>query len=117
MSHYVLISTIYIDKPSANGICAQNLVKALEDSGNSVDVICYHSDEPHKANIYTVPSICNNEECSLIGKFRSLSRLVYPKFDNTLIDNYLQQLSTINEKRKIDCIIATYYPFESVEAV
>ena len=117
MSHYVLISTIYIDKPSANGICAQNLVKALEDSGNSVDVICYHSDEPHKANIYTVPSICNNDEGSLIGKFRSLSRLVYPKFDNTLIDNYLQQLSTINEKRKIDCIIAMYFPFESVEAV
>lgn len=116
MGHYVVLSTIYLGKPSANGICAQNIVKALQEAGNIVDVICYENSDIKEKNVYTVPGINIEGSGSLIGKMMNLSKLIFPKFDNVLVENYYQQLITINDKEKIDCIVAMYFPFESVEA-
>ncbi len=41
MSRIVVLTTTYLDKPYANGVCARHLIRALRRLGNEVNVVCY----------------------------------------------------------------------------
>jgi hypothetical protein len=123
MSRIVVLSTIYLNIPSANGICARNLVDALRERGNDVIVVCYEdkSEEEKDEFILTIPRPYLNETHTAIQKIiRTVQVAMHstkPIFNQEMIDAYIKRLNEVNKAGKIDAIIAMYFPFESVEAM
>ena len=108
--------------PSANGICAGNLVEELKKQGNEVDVICYKNEKISSVynGIYQIPKK-NTVNRSLIKKvytvFGFLFGSVKSSFDYRLVENYFNNLSAIDRKKNIDTVIAMFFPSEAVEAL
>ena len=125
MRRIVLLSNRYLNIPSANGICARNLVNTLRNKGHEVFVICYENktliDEIDQEYIYTIPepnqNIHHNTIEKVIRTIQVMSGSTKPIIDEELTDTYYKSLCTIDGRKKIDAIIAVYFPFESVEAM
>ena len=117
MSHIVFLSSYFFNKPSANGICAVNLVNELRSNNHSVDVICYgpqgkETDE----KVFFVKEKKLNEK----SFFRKILLLINPakaNLDNNLICNYVNTIETINSRHKIDAVVGMFFPLESAEAL
>lgn len=125
MSRVVVISTIYLDIPSANGICARNIVSALCQLGHEVKVICYDNDDHNKSldgnSVYTVTCPQNDNTHGLLQKIIRTSKVILgstdPIINQKLTQEYYNQLNNIQKRGGIDAIVAMYFPFESVEAM
>lgn len=121
----MVLSSIYLNIPSANGICARNLVDALRDLGNEVEVVCYQkgtvSSETQSEHIHTIPQPASKESGSLFEKGMRAAKVLLgstaPLINLATADAYYQRLLEINQKGKIDAIVAMFFPFEGVEAV
>ena len=118
MNKYLVLTSRYLAKPLANGICANNMAKALRDNGNQVWIL---GTVPSKENVavrdsyesvitfdadavqYTFSRKCKN----LLQSFTSLQR------NNELVDQYINAASELVEKNSIECIIAVYFPIET----
>lgn len=127
MKRIVVLSTIYTGIPSANGICARNIVSELINLGNKVDVICYEGDisnvSNRRENIHTVKRMKIKKKLNMFD-FRSL----YTKFfqllnmnieyllDMELVNAYYNKLIEINRINPINTIIAMYFPLECLHA-
>jgi len=128
MSNIVLITSNYLDKPFANGICAINIVNELLQMGHEVDVICYNNDNDKDST--------TNNRIHTVDKTRITSRYVKLVFlkkviravkftlgldvlslDKRLVNNYIKKLYDLNRYKKIDLLIAMYFPLESIEAL
>jgi hypothetical protein len=125
MSRIVVLSTVYLNIPSANGICARNLVEALRKQGHEVLVVCYQKetlkDEENLEQIHTIPEPDLNSRHTLIQKLIRTAAVVIgstkPIINEYLTTDYYNKLCKINDLRTIDAVIAMYFPFESVEAM
>lgn len=131
MSNIVFLTTIYLGKPSANGICARNLINELRKMENNVDIICYEdagrilnkNEDNNKSNIYTInynqnPRTLSSQLLHKVKK-RALQALGFTSsvVDESLVEKYYQKLLEIDSKKKIDVIVAMYFPLESVQAM
>jgi hypothetical protein len=125
MSRIVVLSTIYLNIPSANGICARNLVDSLRKQGHDVFVICYEeetlSDEENLDRLYTIPVPDLNVKHTIMQKLIRAAMVVAgstkPILSEAFTADYYNKLCEIERKSPIDAIIAMYFPFESVEAM
>ena len=125
MSNIVVLSNKYLDIPSANGICAKNLVCALRKRGHNVFVVCYEKetlkDEEYQEYIYTIKEPNEDAHHTILNKaFRTVSVMIgstKPIINEELTNYYYRCLCDICNQVTIDAIIAMYFPFESVEAM
>ena len=122
MGKIVLLSTYFLDIPSANGICAVNLADALKKTGNDVSVICYENGNAMAGNnIYTVPVPEQQKAHSTAQKIVRTAKVVLgstaPIINKTLADNYYRRLCEINNNGVIDAVVAMFFPFESADAI
>lgn len=125
MSNIVVLSTLYLNIPSANGLCARNLVDAFRNKGHEVYVVCYEKetlqDEQRMDQIFTVQQPANDVTHSTFQKIVRTSRVLLgstkPLINENLVKSYYQRLCEIGQKTRIDAIVAMYFPFESVEAM
>lgn len=123
MSKIVVLTTQYLGIPSANGICARNIVCELKKMGNEVCVVCFENNSDNKANkgIYPIRQCKSAETHSVIQKITRTMKVALgstePLINHQLVNEYLKSLKRINKKGKIDLIIAMYFPFETVEAM
>lgn len=125
MSNFVLLSTYYLNIPSANGICARNIVNQLRQRGHKVFVVCYGNHQSFNSNsdeyIYTIPTKSTGQPHNIVQKIARTAKVAMGSFepiiDEELTNNYYNAISEINNKHSIDGIIAMYFPFESVEAM
>lgn len=125
MSKIVVLSTIYLNIPSANGICARNLVSALREQGHEVYVVCYEKDtlkdeEDHRY-IHTILEPNIKEQNSFIHKLmRTVSVAmgsIKPLIKESLTNAYYNALCDIDSAHSIDAVVGMYFPLESVEAI
>lgn len=123
MFRIVLLSTYYQNKPSANGICAKNLVGELKKRGYEVNVICYNNNSINEKNVYYVrePLIENNNKFKKVLRklfmfLRQVILIKSPIINKKLSNDYYNQLKKINNNKKIDVIISMCFPIESVDA-
>lgn len=125
MSNIVVLSTLYLNIPSANGLCARNLVDAFRNKGHEVYVVCYEKetlqDEQRRDRIFTVQQPANDVTHSTLQKIIRTTKVLLgstrPLLNEQLVEEYYQRLCEISRRTKIDAIIAMYFPFESVEAM
>ena len=127
MSNIVILTSIYLDTPSANGICAQNIVSQLRSIGHSVDVICYeNSSFPDNGffDIHTVKKssvISNGFFASIFRKLKLGSKIILGNatamMDKNLVNSYYHKLEEVDQKKTIDIVIAFFFPVESLEAM
>lgn len=126
-THIVVLSTEYSGFPTANGICARNLVTQLEQMGHSVDVICSESKENNVregSKIYTFkrPKASHGGFVSKVFHkiktvIRMLSGNAIAMMNRDLIRAYWQKLEEVNRTSPIDTVIAMFFSIESVEAL
>ncbi len=125
MSNIVVLSTLFLNIPSANGLCARNLVDAFRKKGHEVYVVCYEKetlhDEQRKDQILTVQQPANVVTHSVLQKAIRTSKVLLgstkPLINEILVESYYQKLCEIAQRTRIDAIVAMYFPFESVEAM
>ena len=125
MSKIVILSTFFLDIPSANGICARSITAELIKMGHEVDVVCFDKDtlsiDPFADHIFTIPQPKRKENEVVFkkcGRFAGvLMGIKSSLFDNRLVELYYKKLTEINSKNEIDVVIAMFFPLESVEAL
>lgn len=126
MSNIVLLSTVYLEKPSANGICARNLVKELKKFGHTVDVVCYkgknsvvqYSDDIHEIEEKKQPKHGPIGKITRIVKRipGSLTKDACKLLDQSLVNSYYEELCKLNDIREIDAVVAMFFPLEGLQA-
>lgn len=113
--------------PSANGICARNIVSGLKDLGHSVDVICYREkDNQSNKVIDGVFEIDEKREArtGIIAKVIRLCRRIpgiiardaSMFLDENLVNSYYEALCELNAVRQVDAVVAMYFPMEGLQA-
>jgi hypothetical protein len=128
MKNIVVLSSVYLDIPSANGLCARNLVTELKKLGYRVSIVCYESEDinskHHNDEIHTIKKKIKPysiTKCSLVYKIEKAFNLVFKTnsviMDLEIANNYYRKLVEINSKMKIDSIIAMFFPLEAVQAL
>lgn len=127
MSNIVILTSIYLDTPSANGICAKNIVSQLKSIGHSVDVICYENStfpDNRFFDIHTVKKssvISNGFFSSIFRKFKLGSKIILGDattiMDENLVNLYYRKLEEVDQNKPIDIVIAFFFPIESLEAM
>lgn len=126
MSHIVFLTSLYLGKASANGLCAHNIIDALSEIGHDVDVICYECEEnkTNEKNIFTI----HNDSITrggFIGKIISkISKAFFlllsnPKFYilEKEVDQYYDTLCYIDKFHRIDAVVAIFFPMETAQAM
>ena len=124
MSNIVILSTFYLNIPSANGLCARNLVDAFRSKGHNVFVVCYDkktlSDEPNREHVFTIPQLADKASGHL-QKIKRMSRIlqgnITPLLKEKLVDLYYNRICEISKIVKIDAIVAMFFPLEGIEAM
>lgn len=125
MSRIVVLSTFFSGVPSANGICAQNLVASLRAEGHEVDVVCYENDSlqdgEEQENIHTIPQPIIKPSHGAVAKAFHVATTVFGSTKSILnsdtVTFYLKRLREIHQSNPIDAVVAMFFPFESVEAM
>lgn len=128
MSKILLLSTYFLDNPSANGICAGNIAKELQRIGHEIYVVCYKSENDNyqfnEERYYTIDRIRPRELSSfkkIKYKTSKIIKLILGSssslLDNELVDNYYRMIDEICTYRLIDVIIAVTFPLETVQAL
>ena len=124
MSHIVLLSSYYLGKASTNGLCAQNLVKALSDIGHDVDVVCYEDKDVNDETVYTIKENYQSPKglfIHTIERIKRIANIVLCNSNSFLINekvkHYYEMLSKINCKKKIDVVVAMFFPMETAAAL
>ncbi len=125
MNKIAVLSTFY-SETSANGICAKNIVTELKKAGHIVDVICYETRCQKTENDESIHSFtCPKKQKKTIFSrlffkiqlaFKLLFGIGEPVFNKSLITNYYNILSQLKNTKKIDTVIAMYFPAESLKA-
>ena len=123
MSRIVVLTTTYLDKPYANGVCARHLIRALRQLGNEVNVICYSDEIIPKEDVGYVypikkPNITVLQSKNILNKaFGFVGKLFNPEIDAHIADDYYARLCECGKKGKIDAVIAMFFPIESIAAI
>ena len=125
MSHIVLLSSIYLGKASTNGLCAHNIVDALNRMGHEVDVVCYEDtsvfaaqkvftikcdEQPHQPLIIRV----RNKVVKALDLLTSNPRC-FLRQDKA--NRYYEELVKIGISTRIDAVVAMFFPLETAEAI
>lgn len=123
MGRIVLLTSQYLGKSSANGICARNLADALSESGHEMQIICYADGQLAEKRTYTVSKPSGTSENRLLRFFhrmKTVAKLVTgigaPVSDKKLIRDYYAKLEQLHAEKPIDLVLAMYFPTESVQA-
>ena len=108
----VVLTTSFLDKPTANGLCAIKLIDEMKQRGLDVDVICYkHETNPDYQTdtyIHTIPipkplktqkkdllhKAINKIKRDLIDRIALSLGLVVTAADMGLVDSYYQVLKS-----------------------
>lgn len=125
MSSIVVLSSFYLGAPSANGICARNLMESLRSDGHEVAVVCYEtagfSNEAETESIYTIPqpasAVTHNCIERVVRTARVLLGSTKPILARNTVSDFLTKLEEIHKKKKIDAVVAMFFPLETVEAM
>lgn len=121
LAHIVFIMGDYYPLPSANGICADMLIKEMLKRGHTIEVICngekknYRYAENDGVRIHTVQgSLPNNIYHKIVRKMLSYPRLVYwPINFPWIVKQTCSLFDAINEENPVDCIIVIQKPVEA----
>lgn len=118
MANYIVLSTFYHNKPSANGICANNIVNELMLNNNSVDIICYKNlySSEKKTCIHEINFEYSPQKGIIKKLIRFTQRLHSPLINKKLVDDYFTKILEIISDKRIDCIIAMCFPLEALLA-
>ena len=125
--HIAVLTTEYLNIPSANGICAKNLVTELKKVGNEVDVICFETNGSSMQKTGDIHTVRMNRASSggaysyIFHKLKIATGLICGHalmlMSNELIEKYKQKLDEIHSASPIDIIVAMFFTTESVEAM
>lgn len=125
--HIVVLSTVYLGVPSANGICARNIVNQLRNLGYVVDVVCYEDSsniENELLDVHTVKrftAISDNAFSKIFRKIMYEIKLFHDDatamMNKDLINAYYKNLEELNQQKKIDAVVAMFFSIESLEAM
>lgn len=115
MSRILILSSYYLGKATANGICARNIVKQLKQDGHDVYVVCYNNEDLSEENVYTIEKPIHNIKRNLIAKvYGRLKATVSVTLDHTLVNEYQRITLKLCSEKKIDIVIGMFFPFEAV---
>ncbi len=126
MSHVLFLSSYYLGAATANGICARNVVKELNNMGHIVDVICYENNQCDVVpeNVHTIDKPCISELtgfCKIADKLRKGFQLlegdISAALDYCLVARYVDELEKIYSSQCIDAVVAMFFPLECAEAL
>ncbi len=124
MSCYILLSSFFLSKPSANGICAKNIANELLKNGHRVHVICFQQEDCDPEiflNGLVIHRIDKPKETtgnvSLNNRIKDLRSCLAPPINNKTVCDYYKTANYIISRENVDCVIAMYFPLESVLAV
>lgn len=123
-----MLTTFYQRSSSANGICAANIVFALRAMGHEVDVVCYddggvqYQDSKKSYGIHTIPPkenviIKNIFFRRIYRSYEFIRSITRPVYDRKLTKNYVETALDIMSSKRIDSVIAIYFPQESTQAL
>ena len=124
----ILSSDVYGNNADANGLCAAALADKLIAEGNSVDVVCYKSTGEKKGNA-VIHEISFHEDrkqkamkksvfSKIRGFFTLLKNLVVGPYHNKqIIEAYCSECEKIFSQKRVEMIIAIYFPFETALAL
>ena len=117
----ILSSYFQNSHATANGLCARNLYNELLCEHNQVKVVCYYAENAdNDNNIITVEEKREyRKNASLWSRrinsyYRLLRSFFVPYFDSKLVKQYISELERSDFLP--ECIIAMYFPFESIIA-
>ncbi|WP_177161454.1 glycosyltransferase [uncultured Fusobacterium sp.] len=133
MDNYIFMTSYYLPKPGATGMCVHQVAKELAKTDN-VFTICYRDiGEDKKFEVDGIKVIkieipdylknidIGNKRLEKIRYFQSILKKLfyiykYPLRSNSLVDNYCSVVSQIIKKVGKATIIASYTPLEAVFA-
>lgn len=126
--HFCFISDDVYPLPAANGVCIMALAEQLRKMGHKVDIICNGHKNVYRAYCYggiDVHSVKANYTAPYkysfirraIRVFTLRLRLpIYPIKDPFRVRYYISCFNKINDEEKVDIIISSLMPVESVVA-
>lgn len=112
----------YLPNPSAVGVCAHNIVTALEKQGHTVSIIIPfdHNDDFKNVYKFTTKDLSrfysNNNIIRFIVRVKSYVKAIFSKLNirKSYIQGFCDILTKIDCKHPIDLIIPFCFPFESI---
>ena len=122
--HIIVLTSIYLGKPSANGICAHNIVNELVNRGYYVDVICYESKEIYTkedyVNIFTIQY--DNKRKSMFKRVVERIQMIFGSSsfatNKCLVKMYYNRImEIISHEFQVEAIIGMFFPLEAIEAL
>lgn len=136
MKHLVFISGKYLPDNNAVVMCVSNIIGEMQHNDSyKITCICattgksrierIHNVQIHRVHHVSYSDAINNEKSRIVLKIRQIlhflhSVLVYPLFPNTepsLTGKFKRTLEQIERESHIDCIIATFRPWETLAAM
>ena len=123
MSRIVVITTTYLRRPYANGVCAQHLVQALRKAGHFVNIVCFYDDyipDHEKGLVYMVqhPQMREANASNWFKKTRKIAKALFkPTFNNSLIEDYYSNTVQCIEENQSDAVVAMFFPLEGFEVL
>lgn len=124
--HFCILSGDVYPLPDANGVCVMELAKALVKKGHKVDIICNGRKNQFRAHRedgitfhivksnYTAPYQYTILERLLRVIFLRIELPIYPIKDYFRIRRYVSMARRINARKKIDCLVASVLPVETI---
>lgn len=122
MSRIIVLTTTYLNKPYANGVCARNIVRALRSAGHTVNVVCFEDKVIPEEDIGQVCCIPkppkrvtgDNSLFRRIG--RTIKAIKKPEMDEQFVDNYFNITNKLLQTKCFDVLITMFFPIEGLEA-
>ncbi|MFB8588365.1 hypothetical protein ACFC53_00810 [Enterococcus casseliflavus] len=124
MAKYLFLLGSYYPKPSANGICVQNICDSLIEQGHEVYIICENESDKNEnviqnnCNIYmTKPRVVKliKYKQPMFSQLNSfLHFLTWPVTSNRVVYNFYKNAIEIIDKYNIENLICVCNPFETI---
>lgn len=124
MSKIVVLTTTYLNRPYANGVCARYIVRALRSLGHTVNVVCFADDsipDDEIGQVYCVPKPRKSVGWQKMGLLRKVDRMIKaiisPRMNNALVDCYVAATKECLRANHSDVVISMFFPIEGPEAL
>jgi hypothetical protein len=126
MKNVLIITAGYCGKATANGICAQALVREFENQRTTVYVISFDSESVTTTSekiisIYNPPNENLKRSYNIVSKIGRFSKSVLfhtwtPKYNKNIVEQIVKEANRIFNEVEIDAVICIYFPIESIIA-
>lgn len=128
MKKILFLTSLYMNKPSANGICAKNITEQIKNKGYEPYIICFDTQvktdlhQLNKEHIYTI-SNCDtaHKKNRLISKIirgkQIIGEIINPTINKKLAVRYYEKAFELCKQKNIDTVVSMYFPLESVTVI